>query len=279
MTEPPTAENATGKVSKAFYDALRRQIAVVENFQNESGFSIGWAAGRWVVDDPTLVADQDRVTSRVYKIAESQQTWLVAHSGTADDANPEITNYFYGASIDGSTLSNDLLAEIVYPDGAQTSDSVLFTYNRLAEVHTTIDQNETVHTYTRDPMGRLLTDAADSGSGIDDTVDSIVIDYDDFGRPISIESKDESTVVNAVEMSYTALWQLMHLDQDPDSATNASGGVPTERVTYAYSSAAVSSGNYSRLESITYPDESVVEVLYGGSSTSDVSSGIVARGG
>ena len=57
---------------------------------------------------------------------------------------------------------NDLLAAVLYPDAADSADSVQLQYNLQSEPRQMQDQNGTIHKYFRDQLG-----AADLRSGAD----------------------------------------------------------------------------------------------------------------
>ena len=69
---------------------------------------------------------------------------------------------------------NDLLAAVLYPDAADSTDSAQFWYNLQSEVDQMQDQNGTVHQYLRDLLGRQTSDIAVTlgagvyGTGMDD---------------------------------------------------------------------------------------------------------------
>lgn len=157
--------------------------------------------------------------------------------------------------------SSRLLRTVRYPDestgaaGSGGAYTVTYGYNRLGELRGMSDQNGTVHSYTRDALGRVVSDEVTSfGTNIDNRVVAITTGYDDHGRVaavLSLDSGDDE--LNGVEFGYTGLHQVetiaQHLSYD--------AGVPdrTGVVTYAYAApAAGGTGNHSRLASITLPE-------------------------
>jgi len=88
-----------------------------------------------------------------------------------------------------------------------------------------------------------------------------------------VRSLDSTTVTNEVEFDYDARWRVTALWQDHDSAVARTGGnslaLPLQ---YAYDDAAVSGGNFARLDAITYPDGAwnhLVKVVVGSSTRSE----------
>ena len=206
----------------------------------------------------------------------------VAH--LPDNASPNLqeTKYVYGVTTGGSSLinSNDLLAQVQYPDESTglaggSAYQVNYTYNRLGELRTYEDQNDTKHSYERDEAGRVALDHVTAfGTNIDQWIEAIGATYDDFGRLLEVTSYSDytdettNTVKNQVELAYTKLWQVKEVYQDHDGAVAYDGsGVPTGngvRVRYAYGDADVDAGNFSRQTSMTYPDGAVWNRYYGG---------------
>ena len=283
---------------KYFYDDLDRQVGVIEAFDHDATTlavverdatpDYGWkltdadaGSGNQDVDQTTIFGFDgvDNVTHRVAAF------W----DGSAIDY--QVTEYLYGVSTsDGSPSagssastidSNDLLREVIYPDeaGAGTPKSVLYWYNLQGEMVAMEDQNGTVHDYTRDDLGRVTFDSIPSGgfgTGIDDWVDEIAITYDDMARRATVKSKDGVTVKNAVEFSYTDLWQVDSVKQNPDGDLN---GTNEAIVDYMYDDEDVATGNYSRLETLKYPfvpsgTRTELDVTYG---TADELNDVISR--
>jgi len=285
---PSVMTDPAGKHTHLLYDDLSRRIATVENIQlpTSGGFTdsnISWSSsgGRWQVTAGLDKdhADQNRVTSFVHD-GMGHTVKQVAHypdpSSSAEKV--QVTEYVYGVDTTTSPVSllssYDLLREVHYPDessgeaGTTSAYKVVYSYNALGELRTVTDQNQTVHIYYRDDTGRVTRDEATvaGGSPIDDTVDKIDVFYDDLGRLDTAKSLDSTTVVNAVQFTYTPLWQVEHVYQDPDGDLTFSGGTPTgttKAVSYSYATS--TSGNYSRLSALAYPDGSNAPYEYGSS--------------
>jgi RHS repeat-associated protein len=179
------------------------------------------------------------------------------------------TAYIYGVSTGSDVTSNDLLAEIRYPDkstgSASSSEMEVFTTNALGERTTYTDRNGSVHTYSYDVLGRLLSDAVPTlGGGLDNDVLRIQYGYNTQGLLEKISSYNASssgTIVNEIKREYNGLGQLITEYQDHSGSVD--GSEPA--VHYAYSE--MNGGaNHSRLTSITYPNGRIVRYEYGTSS-------------
>lgn len=271
--------------TKLVYDAMDRQIGVIENFQAGSGAGLSWNGSRWEAAD-IAVSTENRTTSISHHVGlncvdRSAHLW----TGTAETA--QTTRYQYGvtASASGSLVTSaDLLLEVQYPDPASgdpdpTDDKIVYGYNILGELRYVLDQNGVTHTYARDGLGRVTEDLASlvfGGNGNIDlsTIDRIVATYNVSATPpsVTLESKLVSTVKNAVKVTFTPLWQPAQFYQDPDGPITVDGsGVPqgnTRRVVYSYDTdafrdwSASAGGNWSRLSQTTYPSGHQLEPLY-----------------
>ncbi len=81
-----------------------------------------------------------------------------------------------------------------------------------------------------------------------------------------IGSAPPSTPLDDVVFSYTGLWEVSQVLQS--SRGNTGGASPYARtVSYAYDTQPVSGGNYSRLQTLTYPDGATQGFKYGASSS------------
>ncbi len=282
--------DSLGKETKFAYDMMGRRVAVVENYDDTSGVTIAWsgALDRWQVTDIGDQSDVNRVTSFVYDGVGNVRKQVAHLPETAGPNSSEVqeTEYIYGVTTAGGSLldSHSLLGAVHYPDettgeaGTSRAYKVLYQYNRLGELLSVEDQNETLHAYSRDALGRVTLDAVTLGQGsaIDDWVLSIGVQFDDFGRLQRVTSYTDAagtTAKNQAEFAYSPLWQIEQIYQDYDGAVSHDGsGVPTgntRRVQYAYDSAAVGLGNRSRLSALTYPDGTVLDHSYGSQNSLD----------
>lgn len=72
-------------------------------------------------------------------------------------------------------------------------DDQSYTYNFLGDTKTYTDQNDTVHIYTYDPLGRMTVDSVTSGS-----VKSLGYAFDTAGRLLTATSYANSNGTSAV---------------------------------------------------------------------------------
>ncbi|MEM8493868.1 MAG: RHS repeat-associated core domain-containing protein [Planctomycetota bacterium] len=260
-----------GLLTRTDYDLLGRTIATTENYV-----------------DGTPGDDNDRITRYTYDGVGNVLT-LTADlpAGQAD----QTTKYEYAATIaGGSTVeSNNILTSIWYPDPDDglpdnSAQKETFSNNRLGQRTAWTDRNGTTHEYEYDVLGRLGSDeittfgTTGSGTGVDDTVDRLTYAFDDAGRPLTFTSRDTTlgstdnlNIVNRVRRVYNGFGQLTReyqsLDGNDDTDDNgeADSGVPF--VEYSYDA----SGNFSRMESMTYPGGREVFYQYASGLDADVS--------
>lgn len=189
--------------------------------------------------------------------ANGQIKTLKATNSTTGD---QTTTYTYGVtSPDSKIASNDLLASVTYPDNGLE----VYEYNRQGQHIKFTDQNDSVHDYSFDDLGRQTEDKVTlaSGSDVSNSVLRISMSYDNRQRLEHITSHDAAsggTVVNDVEYEYNDFDQLEAEYQQHSGATTAS----SPKVQYGYDDAS-SGSNTIRPESVTYPDASVLSYEYG----------------
>ena len=200
--------------------------------------------------------------------ADGQVATLTAKNSFTGD---QTTRNVFGTDVGGITpliYRNDLLRAVIYPDsddpadlsgnGADgTYDRVEYSYNRQSERITMKDQNETVHSYTSDKLGRPLEDEVVSfGMGIDQAVAKIARTYNVQGQVELITSYDgSSNVVNQVKQEYNAFGQLITDWQQHDGPVTAA----SPRVGYSYADA---SSGHTRLTALTYPNGRLLHFGY-----------------
>lgn len=280
-----------GMKTKFQYDDMDRRIAVIENYDNGA---VSWnttpSLDRWGASGlSTAALDQDRITSFVYDGAGNitQQVAHIPASGGSGET-VQVTRYVYGVpkgtgAADSNLASNDLLHKVHYPNESTgeadtgADYTVTYAYNRQGELKYMLDQNLTVHEYTRDNVGRVTVDKAtrDAGNGdLDNTVTALGTTYDDYGRVVLSRSystynsgSPDSNVLNAVKFTYTKLWQIEKVWQEHSGNVDDDGSAPDSyKAQYVYSDAAVGSGNYSRVSSLTYPGSESLPYVYGATS-------------
>ena len=97
--------------------------------------------------------------------------------------------YFYDISAHG----HDLLTSIVYQGDDPTANTETFLYNTLGEQTGHTDRNQVTHHYTRDSMGRLISDrvtfATNAPASIDRTIREQRYVHDTLGRVTLAESR------------------------------------------------------------------------------------------
>src|SRR3954467_1966029 len=110
-----------------------------------------------------MPTDQNRTTEYSYTLDGQLETLTARNTETGD----QVTRWFYGTTLaESGVASNALLRAKVYPEsddpgpgddgGDDTYDRVEYRYNRLGEMVEMKDQNETVHRYDYDGLGRLV---------------------------------------------------------------------------------------------------------------------------
>jgi YD repeat-containing protein len=245
-----------GIVSKTFYDNLGRTTKTIEAYT-----------------DGVPSNSDDKTTEFSYDGSGNLLTLKALLAGGAYQQ----TQFVYGVTTAaGSDLnSNDLLAATKYPDkttgNPSDSEKESYTLNALGERKTLTDRNGSVHTYSFDVMGRLLSDAVTTlATGVDGSVRRLETAYDTAGRPYLYTSYDAATggnIVNQVQQAYNGLGQLITEYQSHSGAVNVG---TTPRVQYAYSEMS-GSANHSRPVSMTYPNGRVLNYNYNAGLDSTIS--------
>ncbi|MBX3356665.1 MAG: hypothetical protein KF724_13300 [Phycisphaeraceae bacterium] len=290
-----------GRIDRTIVDALGRSIATVENEVGDP-VTLAWNSGSqsWTVSNASEENDEDRVTTFVHNgIGQLVKMTAIANGETTGGVD-QVTEYIHGVSNDpegpdpfvsSSIFSNDLLLKIIYPPGEGSSTlatrTVFYGYNRQGEIVAMVDQNETLHEYERDALGRMTRDTATAtASNIDATIDRIDLSFDSAGRLSKVTSLESAgpTVRNEVEFGYTPLGQVEKVYQHSKGAVSYDGGgLPTgdtRLVGYEYANAEIgssSTGNFSRQTGLAYPrkvnssghDPEVLEYAFGTSGGTD----------
>jgi len=218
-------------------------------------------AGRTTKVTMNFNGTETEVTRTDY--AGGQMSKLIAENSTT--GNQE-TVYTYGVTTTNSKIaSNDLLRKVTYPDAGE----VLYEYNRQNEQIKLTDQNETIHVYEYDDLGRRTKDRVTlaGGSAVDNSVLRIEITYDGRMRIEKVTSYDAATggsKVNEVQFDYNDFNQVTKDYQAHGGTVNTS---TSPKVQYAYESG---SNNNIRPTSVTYPDgQRVVNYDYGAADEDD----------
>jgi YD repeat-containing protein len=179
------------------------------------------------------------------------------------------TKNVYGVTTPGSGLtSNDILGAVQYPDpttgNPSSGQQESYTVNALGQQLTFTDRNGSVHTYTRDLLGRVTSDQITTlGSGVDGSVRRIDTAYDGQGNAYLLTSYADTagtTVVNQVQRAFNGYRQVTQEWQAHGGTVNTS---TTPSVQYSYGATGMGgNGNQSRLSSITYPNGHVLTYNY-----------------
>jgi RHS repeat-associated protein len=248
--------------TRTIFDDLNRTIGTVENDQTGSVVTLSWDAvnSRWsVTNSGGTTTDENRVTSFVYDGANN----LIKRVAHVSDTAFQETEYDY--SHDGTLVdSNSLLSSVHYPNegtgvaSTAAEYSVSYEYNRQGDMTEMTDQNETVHGYDHDTLGRVTLDKVTTftNTDLDDTVQAIETLYSSTTGLVeyvtSYDGTDPTTdtVLNQIKYEYDSLLQLSKYRQNP---TGEVGTGQSDDVEYVYDRAATGSGNYSRLDTIKYP--------------------------
>jgi YD repeat-containing protein len=139
-------------VNKTTYDLLGRTTKSIEAYTNG-----------------TPTAADNRTTEYTYDGLDHIHTL----KATLPSSAYQITEYLYGVTTGGGSdfNSNSLLATVKYPDkstgaaSTSASDQNSFTHDALGEMKAKVDQNGTTHTYGRDILGRMTSDAVTLATG------------------------------------------------------------------------------------------------------------------
>jgi len=260
-----------GLTNTASYDLLGRTTETISNYRN--GISGDGSA-----------ADDDQIVDYTYDGNDNVLTMKAVVGSTGTNINNvfQKTQYVYGTTnTAGSDLnSNDLLAQIIYPDkslgtaSTNTADIEAFTYNALGQQKTLADRNGNVHTYGYDVLGRLTSDSVTTLGTISDG-GTLRMDYkfDTAGRPYQMTSYSNTagsgTPLNQVQYAYNGYGQLITEYQAHSGAVDVNS---TPKVQYGYNEGGDrpnDSNNNSRLIRIVYPNGRVVRYEYGTSSSMD----------
>jgi RHS repeat-associated protein len=264
--------NPGGIVTYMEYDAAGRQVTVVQNWiGGSSSSSSSSSSGPFESDDVN-------VTVRTAYNADGNVSSITAVNSTTGD---QTTRYVYGTTLSDSGIASSLhkRAEI-YPDSDDAADPlsngtdgiydrIEFKYNRQGETLELKDQNETVHAFDYDGLGRQIHDRVTTlGSGVDGAVRRISTSYEVRGMVENITSWNGETVgsgsvVNEIQFTYSDFGQITADYQAHGGSVNTS---TTPKVQYGYASG---SANTIRPTTITYPNGRVITYRHGAADSMD----------
>jgi RHS repeat-associated protein len=230
MTDP------AGRNQRQTFDALGRLVESVQNYIDG------------VVD--ATHPDEDVTVRRTYT-ADGQLATLTAVNPTTGD---QTTQYLYGTTLCNSSIArSDLLRAEIYPDSTDSGDDaspphanaaydrVEYGYNRQGQVIRKRDQNQTLHVYDYDLLGRRVQDrVVELGSGVDGQIRRIAWTFDGRGRQLAITSYTHpcvggGSVANQVVFQYNEANQVVAEYQQHAGAVDMSR---TPQVQYQYDTAA-----------------------------------------
>ena len=245
-----------GKEHRTVFDDAGRTVKAIQNYVDGNP-----ATGN---------ADEDVTVEMTYNADGNIQTLTAKNSSTGD----QTTSYVYGTTLADSEVATSTLKRAeIYPDSDDTValgdgvdeiyDRIEFKYDRQQRVTEVKDQQETVHTFNFDALGRQTQDRVTIlGSGVDGDCRRIATEFDVLGRKTKITSYDNPTVgsgsiVNELAFVYDDFGQLVTEYQEHGGAVNISTSL---KVQYAYEDGA---DNNVRLTKMTYPDGRELNYDYG----------------
>ncbi len=248
---PWQTTDPNGIVSQTLYDAAGRTVETIQNYVDG--------------DPATGTPDQDVTTETTYtpdgQVATYTAVDATANTSGPNTLTPEVTTYVYGSDLGAAgegfiplVHDNDLLRAVIYPDSQNTPADVAagsagtggynrveYQYDRQGEEVQTEDQNQTVHDYIFDQLGRQTEDEVTQfGTGIyqgADAVDTILQSYDllgDLQDVKSVHGGPTGTVLNEVFRQYNDLGMLTREYQKQTAGTIAFGndGNPNDGTPY-----------------------------------------------
>ncbi|MDB5324603.1 MAG: repeat-associated core domain protein [Phycisphaerales bacterium] len=263
---PSVATDPRGIKIRTYYDALDRTIQRTESYTGDP-------TKLKPSDDSTPITyDENRKTVYTYNgfDEETREETVSFKPGNTSTSTPPSTQtqgetMIYGVAKSGNYAINSsaLLLKTVYDTvpgetAIPGGDAELHAgYNALGESTIGVGRDSTTHTYTRDVLGRSTVDAITSANAQNSPwADAREFAYDVFGRPVKADMMNGTAVLNRVTRTYDGLGHLTIELQDHDG----DGSDPGQTVTYGYDTNYGS--NYSRQQTIQYPNGRVVESFY-----------------
>jgi YD repeat-containing protein len=254
-----------GREDRQFFDAAGRTVKAIQNYGD----------GIVDIDHP----DEDVTVETTYGPDGQVLTLLAKNPATGD----QVTRYVYGTTLADSHIArSDLLRAEIYPDFDDSAtgvppvlsdgpdevyDRIEHRYNRQGQRTETKDQNETVHAFDYDKLGRRIHDrVATVGSGVDGAVRRTSSTYDVRGSVASVTTYDDpaagsGNVLNELVFEYNDLGMPVREYQEHQGAKHGN----TLYVQYDYDTAA-SDGIFThglRPTSLRYPNGRRIDLDYG----------------
>ena len=238
-------------------DDAGRQVAMIQQLSCSSGYASrpghcharfacadlrlganGLSRRQPVLRNPTAVADVNITTLKSYT-SDGNIAELIAVNPITGNQR---TRYIYGTALPNPSASSngdlramdllasdpgtndiarsDLLVGVIYPDAADSTDSVQNVYNRQGQIKQTRDQNGTVHQFGFDGFARRVSDTvALFGANVDQTIKRIDLAYEIRGMLNLVTSYGDTTgmsIVNQVLRQFNAFAQLQYEYQQHD---------------------------------------------------------------
>jgi RHS repeat-associated protein len=273
----PPARSDTVLVTTRTYDTAGRLATVTDpmGIVTESTFDAAGRKTEQVEDSSGPGTPLNRTTQYQYNAAGSLVRIIHDPDGDNDLANgtwtpdgddvDQVTEYYYT-----DAQSARRVTEIHYATGDGTvgstqADKIVFTYNIDGTLATRTDQNGTVLTWSYDSLRRkteeeVTTVGSYTGgtAAVDGTVRAVTWQYTSAGKleyltTYSDTTPDTSSYTDAltqIKYTYDAAQRMTKVETEHDGAVDGS----TKSVQYTYGTEYTTSGNYARLNYLTYPD-------------------------
>jgi RHS repeat-associated protein len=181
---------------------------------------------------------------------------------TAGLTTDQETKYVYDDDVNARWVT-----QIQYPNpstgvaSSATADTVDMTYNADGTIATRDDHNGSLLTWAYDALRRSTeVEVTTVGTDVDDAVRAITTTYNSDGLVEYVTSHSDTTpdtstwtdALNQVKYTYDGGDFLTQEQIDADSEVGDNSGVDTRSIQYAYGTD-FSTGNYKRLNHVTYP--------------------------
>ncbi len=193
-------KDSAQKISQTNYDFAGRKIQTIDNYVNGTCQT---TAGTYGDQDRTV--DYEYTNGLVTKVTREMPKTSSLHD------NDQETDYEYdtvsGVSSSSVIKRKNILTRVVYPEqsGGQnaTDRDVIYVYNALSQVSSTIDPAGNVIDTTYDAGGRVTQrEATTIISGFDTTITKIITGYEDRGMVNDVQQKNGGgTVKDELSMS------------------------------------------------------------------------------
>ena len=258
-TSTPTTSD-TVRTDWSIYDAAGRVVENVQNAVDDNSDGLP--------DAPTTGNPDHNVTVLTTYTPDGQ---LATYTAVNPTTGNQTTHYVYGTTLsDSGVARNDLLRAVIYPDSDDPTDlsgsgsdgiydRVEYRYNKQGQQVEVKDQNQTVHDYLFDAVGRQTEDLVSlptsNPQNIDDSVLRIDRAYEVRGMIEEITSYSNTggtNVVNQVLDEYNDWGLLSQEYQEHSGATN--GSTPSVQYGYDLSSSGGVITKGLRPTGITYPN-------------------------